>query len=1357
MNFRLLITNSYIYLLLCLPILVKAQYRFDKIGTKQGLSQSTVLATFQDSKGFLWFATTDGLNRYDGYRFTIFRAEIGDPTSISNSVITCITEDNTGNLWIGTSAGISKFNTATGKFTRIHYTDSGYDLSNLPISGIAYKKGSQIWASIYGRGLLAINALTNEASWLRIASNPSSNNFFNRLFSDDFGNMWVGCANGKLLKFMGEQQPQVYQVGQVEKMSTIINITEDTDGSLLVGTRGNGLFRFDILEGKMQSLYRTSNQHANIITSVARDREGFLWVGTDDGVLLFKGKDFRHSTHIQTKADSDFGLSSFSIQSIFVDKTNNVWIGTWEAGLNVHFRNKSKFTLYRHTANNPQTLLSDKVTSIACETNDRIWLGSSVGLTMLDRSTNTFSNYVKFPIKPNVFNRNDVNFLNYDNDGDLYVGYWGFGFDLRRKGSTRFVGYAYNQGRFGANLTTCTPSFVYPHRMWFGTQGNGLMLFDKVKGVYMSTPELNKQGRLMGVNVNALLEDKAGILWIGTYNSGIISFDLYTRQLHFYRQGRDSNLGSNQITKIIQDSDGQIWVGTAGGGLSLYNSDTDSFGTFTTKEGLPSNTIKGILEDGKKNLWFSTNEGLGQLNTQTMTFKTFGEADGLQGKEFLINAYAQNIRGEMFFGGTSGLNVFHPDSLQESKQVPAIYITGLRLFNKRVEAGEKDSPLQTSILETKVLTLTAEQSVFTLDYLALDYQQSKDNQYAYKLEGFDPDWNYVAKQRNATYTNLNDGTYIFKVKATNNDGVWNEKPTELTIIILPPWYRTWWAFAIYGLLILAALLALRRAISIRERLKADVLLQEREKEQVQELDRLKTNFFTNISHEFRTPLTLIISPLERFFADNSDRNLPEKQAKQLKTIHQNAKKLLSLINQLLDLSKLEAGKLTPEISQNDLIEFLEKLTYSFNGLAEQKQIHLSLSSPIERALVYFDLDIIEKVITNLLSNAFKHTPADGSITVTLTLDRNRISDISRVKIAVKDTGVGMPAAHLSNIFSRFYQISETSYNQNVGSGVGLALCKELIELHRGDITVISKVGEGTTFAINIPVFKGAFDVRWIHENTSEQPTVFPEQASNRAASVAHVDASGEKAVILIAEDNDDLRAYIHDIFVDKFEIIEAENGENALEKALTHIPDLIISDWMMPKMTGVELCAELKLNEKTSHIPIVILTSKSSNDSKMEGLETGADDYITKPFNANLLEVRVTNLLASRRRLRERFLQSTEVLPKEITLNTADEHFLEKSIRMVEENMANPDFDIQALELALKMSNMQLYRKLKGLIGLSGMEFIRTIRLKKALQLLETATYSVAEVAYQVGFNDPSYFARIFKKEYGKAPSEVKK
>jgi signal transduction histidine kinase/DNA-binding response OmpR family regulator len=918
------------------------------------------------------------------------------------------------------------------------------------------------------------------------------------------------------------------------------------------------------------------------------------------------------------------------------------------------------------------------------------------------------------------------------------------------------VGYPYNQGRFGANLTSSTPSYVYPHRMWFGTQGNGLMLFDKVKGVYMSTPELNKQGRLLGVHVNAILEDKAGILWVGTYNSGVISYDLYTRQIHFYRQGRDSNLGSNQITKIFQDSDGQIWVGTAGGGLSLYNSDTDSFGTFTTKDGLPSNTIKGILEDTKKNLWFSTNEGLGQLNTQTMTFKTFGEADGLQGKEFLINAYAQNARGEMFFGGTSGLNVFHPDSLQESKQVPAIYITGLRLFNKRVEAGEKDSPLKTSILATKVLTLNASQSVLSLDYLALDYQQSKDNQYAYILEGFDPEWNYVAKQRTATYTNLNDGTYTFKVKATNNDGVWNEQPTELTIIILPPWYRTWWAFGIYGVLILLSLLALRRAIAIRERLKADVLLQEREKEQIQELDRLKTNFFTNISHEFRTPLTLIISPLERFFSDNSDKDLPDKQAKQLRTIHQNAKKLLSLINQLLDLSKLEAGKLTPEISQNDLIEFLEKLTYSFNGLAEQKQISLSLNSPIDRALVYFDLDIIEKVVTNLLSNAFKHTPAHGSITVELTLDRNRTADISRVKIAVKDTGVGIPPAHLSNIFSRFYQISETSYNQNVGSGVGLALCKELIELHRGDITVISKVGEGTTFAINIPVFKGAFDFRWIKETAVDYEASFPEQASSRAVSVSQVNGSEEKAVILVAEDNDDLRAYIHDIFVGKFDIIEADNGEDALEKALTHIPDLIISDWMMPKMTGVELCSKVKLNEKTSHIPIIILTSKSSNDSKMEGLETGADDYITKPFNANLLEVRVTNLLASRRRLRERFQQATEVSPKEITLNTADEHFLEKSIRIVEENMANPDFDIQALELALKMSNMQLYRKLKGVTGLSGIEFIRTIRLKKAFQLLETATYSVAEVAYQVGFNDPSYFTRIFKKEYGKAPSEIK-
>jgi DNA-binding response OmpR family regulator len=484
--------------------------------------------------------------------------------------------------------------------------------------------------------------------------------------------------------------------------------------------------------------------------------------------------------------------------------------------------------------------------------------------------------------------------------------------------------------------------------------------------------------------------------------------------------------------------------------------------------------------------------------------------------------------------------------------------------------------------------------------------------------------------------------------------------------------------------------------------------------------------------------------------------LPEKQKSQFKLIHRNAKQLLKLINQLLDLSKLEAGKFTPEISQSDIVEFLEKLTSSFKNLAEQKQIDLSFVTEPKQLMAFYDADILEKVVTNLLSNAFKYTPEKGKIEVILEPIYQLEGQLDKVQILVKDTGSGIAPQHISNIFNRFYQIQESTQLQIVGTGVGLALCKELILLHRGDISVASIPQEGSTFKVILPVSANSFERSWIKETTKEIGIETPTILKKAVSKNDKVNVNSEKPIVLIAEDNEELREYIKEVLSENFEVLEADNGKLAWEKALNFIPDLIISDWMMPELTGVEFCGLVKENVKTSHIPVIILTSKSNNESKIVGWEVGADDYITKPFNANLLEVRVKNLLEIRRKLRERFTQEVEIQPKEITLNTADEHFLERAIRTVEENIDNPAFDIQQLESELKMSNMQLYRKLKSLTNLSGNEFIRNIRLKRAVQLLETESYTVSEIAYKVGFNDPSYFTRIFKKEYGKSPSEMR-
>ncbi len=1333
-----------------------AQLRFDRIGNQQGLSQSTVLKIFQDKKGFIWFATRDGLNKYDGYNFTVYRHSFNDPNSISSSNITCISEDKNENLWVGTTdGGINKMDKETGNFIRFKQTDSGNDISKLTISSIIVTKENQIIASTYGPGLLQIDGYSEAVKWKIIETNPVSTNSISQIYQDKKGNLLLGGPYGVFTQMSNRGASELLKIENnlTPKRNQITCFFEDSKGNILIGTRGNGLYQFNLITRKIsQVLYNTAQiDRDNLIMSLAYDQEGTLWVGTDSGVILIKNNDFKNLIHLQSNPDSDTGLSSHAIQGLMVDRDDNVWIGTWEAGLNVHFRNRNKFSIYRHKTNTEQSLLRDKITAIACEDNIKVWIGSNNGLTLLDRKTNIYKHFIVNPSTSAVLNNNDINFLHIDKEGDLIVLTWGTGMRILKKGSNNFKNYYFNNGQSNSYFTSVESSKI-PHKLWIGTQESGLLLFDKLTGIFTPVPELNKQGILAEVHVNSILEDSKGILWLGSYNNGTFRYDPKTHQInHFQQSEKQGSIKGNHVFQVYEDTENRIWIATNGGGLCLYLPKTKSFKTWTTKEGLPNNTIKGILEDKQQNLWLATNAGLSQFLIKSNSFKNYTQADGLQGSEFLINAYAQNKGGEMFFGGTGGMNVFHPDSLKENNKVPPVYITGLRLFNKPVYIGEKGSPLQKNILATNELTFESNQNVFSLEFTALDFESLKNNQYAYFLEGFDMDWQYVGTQRVANYTNLNAGIYTFRVKTSNNDGVWNPQQATMKITILPPWYKSWWAFWIYGGLIIGSIYIFRKIIQVRERFRLDIKIQEKENLQIQELDRLKTNFFTNISHEFRTPLTLIISPLERYLSDNTD--LPNPQRKRAESIYRNAKQLQKLINQLLDLSKLEAGRLFPEITQSDIIEFIEKITNSFQDLAEQKNISLQFITTEKYLMAYFDSDIVEKIVTNLLSNAFKFSKDGAEIVISIAL---KPSDSQQVIIKVSDNGIGISQENLPHIFNRFYQVHDKNQPQIVGTGVGLSLCKELVELHRGEILVNSKIGKGTTFSVYLPITKNAFDVQWIREgeNNYESQTNQIKNAFQSVDNQIVEEEDKEKPLILIAEDNEDLRIYIKEIFMQEFQILEADNGKCALKIAQENLPDLIISDWMMPQMTGVELCENIKMNANTSHIPVIILTSKSSNESKLMGLETGADDYITKPFNASILEIRVKNILENRKRLRGLFSKSPKIKAREITLNSSDEHFLERVIKIVEDNMTNINLDITFLEAELKMSNMQMYRKLKSLTNLSGNEFIKNVRLKKAVQLLESENFNVSEIAYKVGFSDPSYFSRIFKKQYGKSPSD---
>ncbi len=1333
------------------------QFRFDRIGTQQGLSQSSIFDIFQDHKGFIWIATADGLNKYDGHKFTVYRQDFNDSLSLSSNDITCITEDNEGSLWIGARiGGVNKFDKNTGQILRITQTKDGKNIKNINISGIVFdSKKNIIWASTFGLGLLQIEPNTNTANWYIKESQPLTTNDISLLFRDSKGRIWIGAKQGKLLMILENGKFREYknQINDNVQKNQVLALLDDTDGKLLVGTRGNGLFTFDPKTAQFQLVHYNPVQidKENIITALARDKNGDLWVGTDSGVLFFKDGDFTKKTHLQVNPDSDLGLNSHAIYSNFVDRDNNVWIGTWEAGLNVLYRNKSTFNTFSHRLNEPNSLLANKVTSIATKNDDETWIGSNIGISLLKRSTNKFTHFIYHPETSALLNNNDINTMMVDADGTFYACVWGVGLRVMKPNTNTYKFYDFERGKYGTNLTAVTSSKKFKTKIWAGTQGGHIVLFDKKTGIFEPLPEINQLGLTSGVHINSLLEDSDENLWIGTYSGGVYRYNLQNNTFIKYAQSsQKGSLSDNHVIKVFQDSQNKIWIATNGGGLNLYQPASNSFKVFTVKDGLMNNSVKAILEDSHQNLWLSTNAGISKFNIKNQTFKNYTEEDGIIGREFIINSASKNARGEMMFGSTSGLTIFHPDSLVQSKKVPNVYLTGLQISNRYVRAGEPNSPLKQDISETQSITLKANQSVFSIGYIALDFQKLKNNQYAYQLEGFDKDWVYVGTQLNATYTNLNAGEYTFKVKATNNDGVWNEKATELHITILPPWYKSNIAYFCYFLLILASIYALRRIIEIREKFKADIRLKELENQQVQQLDQLKTNFFTNISHEIRTPLTLIISPLEKFFLNNS--LFPDKQKSQLASIHNNAQKLLKLINQLLDISKLEAGKITPVITKNDLVDHLNKIINSFEDLASQQQKILVFHKNEDTLLAYFDEDIIEKIVSNLLSNAFKYSKNGAEITVCLSTEIENNLEYAIIK--VNDTGIGIAPKDLDQIFNRFYQVD--SHSNQVGTGVGLSLCRELTELHKGKITVQSTLNKGSEFIVKLPIDNKAFENEWISEVDTNKSywTILDDTVPKRKEVTEVADKQNSDApILLIVEDNDELREYIREIFSDQYQIHEAENGKIGLEKALSLIPDIIISDWMMPEMNGIEFCESLKQNEKISHIPFVLLTSKGNNDSKAEGLEIGADDYVTKPFNANLLELRVKNLIENRRKLRSSFSKGIYLKPKDIAITASDEIFLQKTIAVIEENIANTNFDVEALEQAMDMSKMQLYRKLKSLTDLGGNEFIRNIRLKRAAQLLENDNLTIAEVAYKVGFNDPAYFTRMFKKEFGKVPS----
>lgn len=1352
-----------------------SKLKFKNISIAQGLSQSTVNSIAQDEKGFIWVATDDGLNKYDGYSFSRFHHDPGDSTTISSDDLQVIFQDSYQRLWIGSRGkGLDIFDKRQQK-ARKFYDGARYPFSSLRISGIAEDHERNIWVAFSGGGMVRINGKTMEYDWFS-ENEGISQMIITALYVDKVGQVWAGTRNGELNLFdpvtRTFSHTKLTKDPQPTRNNEITAISEDHRGNLWVGTLLHGLKQFNRKTKEFVDFPPYNEQVSNIseksINCLFVDSRGFIWIGTDGGGLKILNPRTHELNHFTYDDEDDESLTDNTIKTIFEDSYGNIWLGTHHGGLLLHSPGTNKFNHIRHHKYRENSLSSNNITAITEDQHGNIWLGTwGQGLNWFDKEKKTFTHFLHNPSNPKTISSNIIRCLYATQDGKLLIGTKNDGLnelDISTGWVKRFP--------FSLELAQHDIRCIAEDQqgtIWLGTNGGGVFQFNRSTATYTPIPLPNTMPIAVSTSyICSMLIDRKGNIWVGSFSAGLFKINPQTLKVEqFSDQHQNPNrwINNNNVHCIHQDLYGNIWIGTKGGGISKINPENGQITSFTTRNGLPNNVVYGIVGDDYKNLWISTNKGLSRFNLSNGECRNYSVSDGLQSDEFTLGAYYRSkLSGEIYFGGINGFSTFLPENIVDFKSDPDVLITNFTLFNQQVPIGE-GSVLNEHITYTKNITLTYKESVFSIGFVALNFQAPEKCEYVFMMEGYDQDWRSVGTERGTTYTNLPPGDYTFKVKAANPDGFWNEKGAQLKISILPPPWKTWWAYLAYTFLIGCFLLLLRNFIVTRERMKNTLQLERLKAAQLHELDSIKLRFFTNISHEFRTPLTLIISPLRQLITRLESKQDPYLM-RQYQLMLRNSNRLLRLINQILDLSKLEAGSLKVAMAKGDVVGFVRSIYDSFSNLAEEQGITFTFHCTEGFFNAYFDHDKVEKILYNLLSNAFKFTPEGGTISVGLQLVRPEGSVSPQyIRLQVSDTGTGIPLELQAQVFQRFYQADNQPQARQKGTGIGLALTKQLVELMHGTLELSSQTGKGASFTVQLPCAKET-----LAEEMYSSLAFVPPASPNRKEEVGAIDTYREgslsdenagsenvakgKDLVLVIEDNAEVRRYVCENLTDKYTVLEAQNAETGLLLARKYIPDLIVSDVMMDDMDGIQLCKQLKQDEKTDHIPVILLTARASSAYHQEGLEVGADEYLTKPFDIGLLKTRIRNLIRVRARLREKFSLGFLAQPQPIAGESPDEKFIRKVVGIVEANLGDPSFGVEKLEKAMHMSHTQLYRKLSGLINQSANELIRNIRLEHAKKRLEQGDKQVAEVAFETGFNDPAYFSRCFKKQYGISPTE---